>query len=424
MSLLHRQWLFSVLALLLAAGIGWWWFDSFEKRWEASSNHSAAARDNPMLAASRLLVLNGFKVRTEATLREAMLKPLAPGTLIVAENGGIVTEEQGKKMLAWAGLGNTLVVRPKRQRDTADKKASEKKSLMFKTAAELVETDPVGAHFGVVLASRSVEGCSCEKSDSRAESDEPPPKEKDQPAVVSVASITMPGAEHPIELDAKYDRLRSTKRASGPQFSDDEEEAVRVYAIGKGHVVLLAKNFFNNHNLERHDHAELLLGLAHLYDQPGRAANQIVFVQNLDMLKWHQALRLNYQAGLISVGVLLLLLLWVAIRRFGPLLPEPDFERRSMIEHIDASGRWLWKVPGGREILLNAARAATIKTMQRRTPELTRWEPAEQSAHLAKFCNLAVADIVNAMQRPAARTPIEFTRQIQTLRQLRKSHER
>jgi hypothetical protein len=74
--------------------------------------------------------------------------------------------------------------------------------------------------------------------------------------------------------------------------------------------------------------------------------------------------------------------------------------------------------------LLAAARASTNKVLQRRAPEVQRLPAAEQIIYLARCCNLAAANLAAALQQPAAKSPIDFTRQIQTLQQLRKYYER
>jgi hypothetical protein len=237
----------------------------------------------------------------------------------------------------------------------------------------------------------------------------------------------LPDAAYTLRLATNYARLQSIGGESVPKFADEANDSVRVYTKGEGQVVMLAENYFNNYRLNHYDHAELLLGLAQLNRKTRRVtgfAKHFVFVQHVDMPKWYLALWQNFQPGLIGLACALLMLLWSAVRRFGPILPEPDLERRSLIEHIDASGRWLWKVPGGREILLGAARACANRTLQRRAPQLHKLPIDEQIISLAESCNLASGDVVAALRNPAAKSPIEFTRQIQTLRELRKSHER
>lgn len=432
MSYAQRQWLIAALgALLVAAGTGWW-FANYEKRWVARHHVSEAVRTNPMLAATRLLSGRSYAVTSAVTLREALRKELPQGTLLIAENGGVVSAEQSERLLAWVRQGNTLIMQPKWSSDATDddegvassdaEDAPESDQQAGGDTAAALETDPIGAHFGVVLQQGD---CACKNR--RAAGPGAGKAEPEVPATTpaaladSLADFTLPGAAYPLQLDASYARMKAFKSGQLPLHGDAAGNVVRVYGEGRGYVVLLARNYFNNHHLVRYDHAEMLLGLAGLVRHPGQ---QILIVRGLDMAKWYEALWTNFYPGLIGVGCILLLLLWTALRRFGPPLPEPLQERRSLIEHIDASGRWLWKAAQGREVLLEAARAAANKAWQRRRPELLRLPPDQQIERLAQACNLAASDLVSALRQPAGKTPAIFTRQIHTLRQLRKFHER
>jgi hypothetical protein len=127
---------------------------------------------------------------------------------------------------------------------------------------------------------------------------------------------------------------------------------------------------------------------------------------------------------MLALAALLVAWLWGASRRFGPMLPAPVLARRALIEHIDASGRWLWKLEAGRERLLEAVRQRTLAVLQRRQPALMRLERDERHARLAEQCKLSITRVRSALEGGAASDPIEFARQISTLQQLRAHHER
>jgi hypothetical protein len=61
--------------------------------------------------------------------------------------------------------------------------------------------------------------------------------------------------------------------------------------------------------------------------------------------------------AVISALVLLLAVCLRAARRLGPLLPDPTTDRRSILEHIEATGVFLWR-QGHAGILLDSARRA------------------------------------------------------------------
>lgn len=439
MSYMQRQLVLYLLGALLVACATWWWFYAMEKKWNARIEISEEAQKNPMLAAERLLAQHRHAVKTQSTLGEALLNTTSaatPGTLVIAENGGIMTPDQARQLLGWVRKGNTLVIRPESPRNQA---AAESKTPTGgkdkgKPQAEfqkLVETDPIGAYLGVTLD----ETCSCQTNSKQSDAKTTSPKtENDQKetgqtgtddaerdeAKEKTPTITLPNAAYPLQLSTGYARLKTTKDGFTPLSSDDTGEAIRIYAEGKGHIALLSQNYFYNDRLANYDQAELLLGLAEL----GSKAGPVFIVQHLDMPSWYRLLWTSFKLGIIGLACGLLLLFWRAVRRFGPLLPEPDHNRRSLIEHIDASGRWLWKVPGGRDILLAAVRVSTDQVLQRRAPELQRLPFAEKINLMARYCKLDKTDLASALQQGASRSPLVFTRQIQTLQQLRKHYER
>ncbi len=165
--------------------------------------------------------------------------------------------------------------------------------------------------------------------------------------------------------------------------------------------------------------------IAHLDQQLNQfKSKHVTLVQQTAALPWYKWLWLRFPDALLGIALSLLVLAWIGMRRFGPLLPEPSTERRSLLEHVDASGRWLWRVPGGRELLLGAARRSTLALLRRQHGRLERLSEHEQTVLLARVCALPEDLVHNALHEPAAAKPAAFTRQIQTLTQLRQQHER
>lgn len=233
-----------------------------------------------------------------------------------------------------------------------------------------------------------------------------------------LASLTWPQSKYALELSHRYAIQSDTD--STVLIADQEHHSVRVYPRGKGHIVALAQPYFTNDTLPHYDHAELLLHLVNLQ----KDQHNFTIVQQLKRQTWYQKLWNNFHLALITLGLGLVLLLWMNMRRFGSVLPMPEPNRRALLEHIDASSRWLWKMPGGREILLNAARASTLKILQRRAPAIMRLPEAQQIEQLSATCSINRPDLVLALSSAAAPTPLLFMRQIKTLQRLRKHYER
>jgi hypothetical protein len=409
-----------LLAILAVAAAAWWWHGNMEKRWQTRDETSAAAENNAMLAATTLLARHRYKVATDVTLGTTMLKPLSRGTLILAGNDGVITPPQRDTLLAWVAKGNTLVTVPA----VAMEENVPKDGAYSDAALQDLQSDPFGTYFGV----RRIAQKRCVKSkppkvaaipDADTTTAAPAPVDANA-ANDCVANLTMPNGTYLLRMGAANTQLRSWRQAREMLFSDDKAESIRAYAHGDGRMIFVTENYFDNDHLPLYDHAELLLDLVNL----NADGNAVIIVQRPDVPSWLQALWALAPLPLVAAGIALLLWGWRAVRRFGPLLPEPDLTRRSLLEHVDASSRWLWKTAKGRAILLDAARMATQTILRRRLPALQTSSPQEQIAQLAQHTHFSHADLIAALQNePASRAP-EFTRQIQTLQRLRKHYER
>ena len=291
--------------------------------------------------------------------------------------------------------------------DDAEEKASNEDSAANaegENPANKLELDPFGKFLQVYRSYRRLEG-SCRKVDLSS---------------CAAFSVRLPNLSYPLRIAPSYMVLKGDGLPDQLQLADNQREALRIYRVGKGQIVTLAENYFDNRDLARLDHAQLLLHLSSL-----SIDNQhTMLVRNLDFLPWYEALWEHGKAALVSVAVICLLLLWVAMRRFGPVLPEAEMQRRAMIEHVDATGRWLWHLPGGPELLLAAARVSTTALIRKRIPEWQRLTPKDQVERLVLETKLAEAKLWQALHEKPLPQAVQFTTQVQTLQSLRKHYER
>lgn len=428
----HHYILIAALLLLLA-GVGYGlWPTLFQKVWRGTVHFSEAQRKNPMLAATRLLEARGHQVRLQPMLDYQLLNQLPDGVLLMSPWAQQPDARQAELLLQWVRRGNTLVMTPgwvqnsDQEQETGD-------------ALSQDLADPLGKHFGVAMASRTRIDDTCrldpleakERADAaeklaangKPSSDDEEDEEPEPPA--RLACLQAPGTAHTIELRRLSDVLqRLPGDVPQPLWSDTYGLAVMVFAEGRGKVAMVAseegESYFDNNGLRRFDHGELLLLLAGL----GDAKAPVLLVRHNETVGWADYLWQHWRPVLFGLAALLLLWAWNASRRFGPLLPTLATERRALIEHIDASGRWLWRLPQGRALLLSAVRQRTEKLLLRRLPELHALDGNERARRLARLAKLPEAHVTDAMLGAPAKRAAEFTRQISTLQQLRAHYER
>jgi len=421
--------LIALFAVLLAGAGYELWHIYMHKVWRGQFYYSDERIKNPMLAATRLLEARGHKVRLEPMLNYQLLNKLPDGVLLLSPYARQPDEHQAALLLDWVKRGNTLIMTPGWVQNSDDK--SDKPEAI---SDEL--PDPLGKHFGVSMSGRTRidEACRLDPLEAKrrekqaaaqkkAKDEDDEEEEPEAPA--HLVCLTAPGAANTIELRRQSDSLqRFEGKGPTPLWGDTHELSVLVYAEGRGKVAMVASdaidNYFDNDSLRQFDHAELLLLLA---SQSGANA-PVLLVQHNEAVGWAAWLWQHCRPVLLGLAALLLLWTWNATRRFGPLLPATASARRALIEHIEASGRWLWKLPQGRILLLEAVRKRTLQVLLRRLPELHALDGNERVRRLARLTQLPETQVSEALLGAPAARAADFTRQISILQQLRAHHER
>lgn len=471
----------AVLGALLVAALVWLWHDKMVMRWEATPRVSEAAAQNRMLGAVLLLRQAGHPVQVAGSLGALDLQSLPDGMLIIGDQIGVTAPANARQLLAWIRRGNTLVTQPRwatpaerarrggaalePEQSTEAEEIEEEieeegeeeveeieekepgkdnkqnngagKPVKAPPPEALVETDPIAARYGLLRLPLAGTRRPCTKEHEQATAGTSHRHTHCIPISQYKAPLyrlDVPGLSYPLTLDEGNGVLANVTGAAGagaapaPLWHDEKAEVMRVYGEGKGWVVMMAGNYFTNLDLINYDHGELLLQLAAL----GGPARPVTIVKSLSVLPWYTALWRNYQYPLSALAVFIALLFWSAVRRFGPVLAQPALERRQLMEHIAASGAWLWKTGDGRELLLGAARAETLALVRRRAPALLRLAPQQLAATLAREAGLDPEHLADALTGDAARQRLgqrlgqipRFTRQIRLLQKLRNHYER
>jgi hypothetical protein len=151
-------------------------------------------------------------------------------------------------------------------------------------------------------------------------------------------------------------------------------------ARGNGSVDVLADlDFLDSDELE--DPASFLLARQLL--QPNHRAGTVHLVYAAQMPSlWVTLIRHSWMAwGPLLLA--LLLWLWRRMQRFGPRLPAPASERRSLLEHIVASGEHEYRY-GYAHLLYDAARNAFLARLRRRDPQAAALQGEPQLMLLAE----------------------------------------
>lgn len=312
-----------LLAALLYAALNWFQFEDMPVWAKAGPE----ARKDPFLAFERFLVRRGARIDTiDSPTRFAHL-PSQATLFIAAHRLAYMTPRNVEAIAAWVERGGHLVA----QREAVGTR------------------DPLLDAFGIERKGP------------------PPPQLAPRPQFdPGQATLTFewPGADAPLRAELPtLVGLRDT-RSRTPLASIPFNSRVvgLAFTSGAGRVTVVpAFGFLANAAIGRLDHAELGWLLA---SEAAAAPRVLLFLrfESPPLGEWIWA-----EAWTVVIAAGLLIALWLArvIPRFGPLAPEATADRRSLAEHIVASGRFLW-ARGQRRYLVAAVRERALRFARRR----------------------------------------------------------
>lgn len=173
----------------------------------------------------------------------------------------------------------------------------------------------------------------------------------------------------------------------------NDAKVVRV-AVGAGSVTVAAARPFHGRELLEGDHAELFVAMTQL-----RPGDHVHFLSEAD----HPSLLgLTWMLGwpaLVPALLALALLLWRSGTRFGPQLQLAPPVRRSLVEQIRGTGRFLLR-RGGSSALHAASLRALEEAARRNVPGFDMLEGAARTRALATAAGITEESLAPALESP------------------------
>lgn len=214
--------------------------------------------------------------------------------------------------------------------------------------------------------------------------------------------------------------LRHTSLGQTDAPAPDEAEPVRLIhradndwgaqlaalRLGEGKVTVLSGlKLWYNSNLHLLDHAWLLADLV-------RDAGPVWFIRNMDMPPlgrwlWQQAWPL-----IVGLTLVLALFLWRRMPRIGPILASPAKREPDFLDHLSASGRFLWRTDQPEALLQPLRDDIRRRLANHAVPRGERYQ------YLARLADLDEARVQRAMSdNPETRDALVET--VSTLQRIR-----
>ncbi len=188
---------------------------------------------------------------------------------------------------------------------------------------------------------------------------------------------------------------------------------------GLGELTLLTDlSFVYGESLVALDHAAFVEQLLELgAEREGARPEAVVWSRPVErsLFQW-----LRDHAAPVMVALVLLTLAWVVrnLPRFGPLMPEPQPRRRSLLEHLEASARLMWQ-DGGPEHLARRTREALVARALRLHPAFAGLDLGGRAQWLADQTGADVDVVASALDDRPGRSTQELAQALLTLEQLR-----
>jgi len=356
-----REILIAILIVSLGVTGTTWFLANFEQETEkVGVGFRGEARRNPWLAAQRLLErmsLPASELRAFDGLRK-----LQPDTVLVLPQGRqTISGPLRDQIVHWVRNGGFLVIE------------AEHPSI----------ADPLIDAFGVERVEDTSDDETSELenevpgSENQTQDQETPGLDEDS---LDLTVVNFPGStlSSLVWMEARFSLV--SERA---WFRAGTERAASLLLLREGDGVIVVVNdldFATNSEIGDLDHAQFVVELARF---AGRSGPVIFFNSpgQPSLLKW---LRTHAWAPLSAAALALLLWLWQVVPRFGPVAPDPERARRRLLDHLRASGRFLWaKGRGGR--LLEVSREACLRKISRALPDFETATASTKASQLIRM---------------------------------------
>jgi hypothetical protein len=331
-----------LMALVLYAALNWYTLVE-EEIWVDAGE---AAKEDPYLAYGKLLERMGTRA-TVAKSPSALDTLPERGTLIIGDRRLVyMTPDRVRRLRSWVERGGSIVV---------------------DIEGEGID-DPILDAFGI------------QRSFPERNPADPKKNAERFMGVGQVLTVDWPWLGKPMKARlGRTFELRDTRVRSQV---DEIRQGTRIigtsFPAGEGRFTALPTiDFLRNGQIAQNDHAELGWKLASVQ------APTVLYLRMTSppFLEWAQR-----DAWPVIVAAALLLVLWLAriIPRFGPLEPDAPPNRRSLLEHVVASGRFLWS-RGAAAALVESVRERASRAARRRgisAQPIASQVPAQAAARL------------------------------------------
>ncbi len=380
-----------LVAVLIMAWLTHWWFNhyTYGPHWKNQA-WSFQAVHNPLLAAERLLTEFNYNVNSIRQLRELDITTLDSGTLVLSTPTFSISKTQAEQLLDWVHLGGHVILGVKRSYNPNEDNTPNYLLDFFSLTVKRRDSYGFDLYCGL--------DCTQEEQEQQAFNKTTPIHLQQQQFVADLCCFIF-----------KDEYQHATWIA-------EDKHGIRAlqYQYGQGYFTLLSDiSIFNNRYIGQYDHAAILQALVQQKNHPKVGLQYLTEMPSLLTILWDKA-----YLFIISFSIALVLWLLWSNYRFGPIIQTMDNRQKNLLQHIEASGRFLWQ-KNQAEVLHQASCDELLKYIEHYHPAWQYLNSTELYQKLAQHTQLSITDINQAFTKDNLSQELAFFRKIQLLQLIR-----
>ena len=376
-------WIGLILACLLTAGSFYAWHKAIPYEEVVDRGPSPEAQANPYLAAEHFLRQQGLAVEHARSLERLATLPAKSGSLLLLSERSNMTPRQVDQLLEWTKAGGHLLL-----------------------VAEAIWDEETQDSGDLLLDRLQLRQAFSDDFDL------PPPARKNKKPDLTRLYVDNETAPAFFSFDTDFTLIDPRHLA---QFSANSAKSSHLMQLdlGLGRVTVITDSeLWKTPAIGLHDNAWLLWYLTQ--------GSDVTLLSNTDVENLFSLVLRYFPQALVALAALILLGLWRASVRQGPIQAPAPKARRQLQEHLNASADFLLR-RSGQNSLLQALQRDILRTARRRHPGFEQLDTAGQWQALERLTRQPASIISQALgPLPAKRlSSADFSRQVACLQTLR-----
>ncbi len=376
-----------VLAALLIAGVSWytvWFFNNYERQVrEQRVEISPQAKWNRFLAAEYYLKALGYQAESFQARDLVSALPPAGDALLLRQIQPNLTDKQLYTLNDWVEAGGVVIVAPQYFSDPDDSEegGDNRDRFLADLGVRMYSSD---------IDAPDIESKEVELETPKADSESIEVDESAETGYLPIA-LSVAGEAEPVRASVRRDRyLDDADQWAVERISSAYGDHYLKFQIGLGSVVVISDlELFTNDRIGKLDHAYLLSRMV--------GDSRKVWLQySIDMLPLPQLLWQRMPFLISALVVVLLLLGWRLFYYTGPRLFLKHQQRRNLLEHIDATAHYAWRIDKGYSLFESNRRALEL-AWRKRHPGLNSMDNNQRADWIGEKTGMAGQAVMRSL---------------------------